>query len=91
MSLPYVLNNYHAIKGALPSANDAFVRDYHALKENSIRVASGSSPLSGIGSPERVITSNASMIYFDLTGAPTSVNQFVNPVIGATTGWITVL
>lgn len=88
-----VLNSYQSITLAVPSAKPEFIRDYYAIKEELklLKVAkSGESPQQGVGDPNGVITANSSMLYFDMTGAPTLVSMYFNPVIGALLGWIPV-
>lgn len=46
------------------------------------------SPQFGSGSPEGVVTANRNQTYYDLTGTP---ELWVNPTIGANTGWVQVV
>ena len=46
------------------------------------------SPQFGTGSPEGVVTANRNQTYYDLSGTP---QHWVNPIIGANTGWVQVV
>lgn len=96
-----VLRSYTDIAQALPAAEEQFIEDYDAVKEDLtnaqesiqslIDSLAGFSPLSGVGSPEGVTTSNSSQIYFDTTLSPVSVTMYFNDTIGSDTGWVNVV
>lgn len=92
-----ILRTYQDIRQSVTST-EQFVEDYDAVKEDlakaqiSLTEAIVSlSPLFGTGSPEGVITSNNSMVYFDTTNSPTDVTQYFNDTVGINTNWVQVV
>lgn len=67
-----------------PDMPESGVDDYLAKTNDIIKLLNEVSPLSGVGSPEGVFTSNLSQIYID-TSVP---RLYWNPAYAASTGWV---
>ncbi len=85
-----ILLNHKDIRQAVKST-EQFVEDYSAIKEDLESVTVGFKPLFGAGSPEGVVTSNRSQVYFDTTNTPTNVTMYVNETVGVNTNWVQVV
>lgn len=73
------VNDYMAIKAVLVES---------VARLNEVIDAVNDSPQFGSGSPEGVVTANASRQYYDESVAP--VIMYINKTIGANTGWLEV-
>ncbi len=85
-----VLRSYKDIETSLKGASDRFVRDYSALKDELAAAQESLKPLFGAQNPEGNVTSNNSMVYFDTTNSPVSVDEYFNSTVGVNTGWVIV-
>jgi hypothetical protein len=94
------LRSYKDIESSLKGASSRFVADYSSLKDEltaAQRSIAGLldsieslKPLFDAQAPEGNITSNDSMVYFDTTNSPTSVDMYFNDTVGVDTGWVIV-
>lgn len=94
------LRSYNDIESSLKGASNKFVRDYSALKDELTAAQKSITglldsieslkPLFDSQAPEGNITSNDSMVYFDVTNSPTSVDMYFNDTVGSDTGWVIV-
>lgn len=96
-----VVKEYKEANDSISFKSELGLEDYMGLKDDVNRIitalselsesVSSLSPLSGTGSPEGVVTSNLSQVYYDLTNAPTNVTMYFNENVGVDTGWLQVV
>ncbi len=94
------LRSYSDIAASLPSAQQRFIQDYSALKDDLLSAQKSITglleafeslkPLFGAQTPEGNVTSNDTLTYFDTTNSPVSVDLYFNDTIGSDTGWVIV-
>ncbi len=94
------LRSYSDIATSLPGAQQRFIQDYSALKDDLLSAQRSIAglleafeslkPLFGAQTPEGNVTSNDTLTYFDTTNSPVSVDLYFNDTIGSNTGWVIV-
>jgi len=87
---------YAEIRNTYDLKKDSAVEDFAALKDDISNIFNllnnQSQPLFGLGSPEGVIESNNSLIYFDTTNeSTTGLIQYANKNINEKTNWFLVI
>ncbi len=82
-----IIQSYEEARNDIGFESERGVEDYMAMKEDVLIVNAGA-PQFGTVNPNGVVTSNYLRVYFDTSVSPAIM--WVNPEIGADTGWIEV-